>query len=171
MALSFKHGLQSKPDAAMPEIRHSGRNFVALALAVLGATLLLLSVSGLLPPRWNPVLRISAIALLALGVGHILILSRSRLHEWQSLIGSFITVAVTITVAIGVTSALTAAMKRTDFLLDFTKRYHAIRIAAHELDKRVIKDPLSFDESDAHQIYFQLFGLMYDEINAYQNNF
>ena len=26
------------------------------------------------------------------------------------------------------------------------------------------------DEGDAHQIYFQLFGLMYDEFNAYQRN-
>src|SRR6516162_3685992 len=55
--------------------------------------------------------------------------------------------------------------------LTFTKRYHEIRVAAHDLDKRVKKEPSPFDEGDAHQIYFQLFGLMYDEINAYQDKF
>src|SRR6266852_908660 len=55
--------------------------------------------------------------------------------------------------------------------LDFTKRYHAIRVAAHELEKKVEREPTPFDEGDAHQIYFQLFGLIYDEIHAYQENF
>jgi len=55
--------------------------------------------------------------------------------------------------------------------LNFTKRYHDIRVAAHDLDKRVQTNPSPLDEGDAHQIYFQLFGLIYDEINAYQNNF
>jgi hypothetical protein len=62
-------------------------------------------------------------------------------------------------------------MKRTEFLLDFTKRYHAIRAKAHKLDNKVKMAPSPLDEGDAHQIYFQLFGLMYDEISAYQNNF
>jgi hypothetical protein len=55
--------------------------------------------------------------------------------------------------------------------LNFAKRYHDIRVAAHSLDNRVKTEPSPLDEGDAHQIYFQLFGLMYDEINAYQNNF
>jgi hypothetical protein len=95
----------------------------------------------------------------------------SRLHEWQSLIGTLISQVVVIIIAIWVTSSLTASMKRTEFFLTFTKRYHEIRVAAHDLDKRVKKEPSPFDEGDAHQIYFQLFGLMYDEVNAYQNKF
>jgi hypothetical protein len=97
-----------------------------------------------------------------------------RLHEWQPLIAALINVGVGIFIAIWVTSALTAATKRTEFFLDFTKRYHAIRVAAHKLDNRVATatkpNPL-LDEGDAHQIYFQLFGLVYDEIHAYQENF
>jgi len=153
----------------MPEITHSGR--VALSLVVLGVILLLLSVSGFPSAGWNPVLRSTAIALLIGGIAYFLFLRRDRLHEWQSLIGSVIGVVVTIAVAIWVTSALTTAMKGTDFFLDFTKRYHAIRTDAHDLDTKVKKEPTSVDQSDAYQIYFQLFGLMYDEMYAYQNNF
>ena len=78
----------------------------------------------------------------------------SRLHEWQSLIGTLISQVVVIIIAIWVTSSLTASMKRTEFFLTFTKRYHEIRVAAHDLDKRVKKEPSPFDEGDAHQIYF-----------------
>jgi len=95
----------------------------------------------------------------------------SRLHEWQSLIGTLINLVVVTSVAILVTNGLTASTKRTEFFLNFTKRYHDIRVAAHDLDKRVQTNPSPLDEGDAHQIYFQLFGLIYDEINAYQNNF
>jgi hypothetical protein len=95
----------------------------------------------------------------------------SRLHEWQSLIGTLINLVVVTSVAILVTNALTASTKRTEFFLNFAKRYHDIRVAAHSLDNRVKTEPSPLDEGDAHQIYFQLFGLMYDEINAYQNNF
>jgi len=125
----------------MREIVDSGRNLIALSLVVLGAILLLLSISGLLA-SWNSVLRLGAVALLGGGVGYILILSRSRLHEWQGVIGTLISGLITISIAIGVTAALTAAMKRTDFFLEFTKRYHAIRADAHDLDNRVKKQLL-----------------------------
>jgi hypothetical protein len=94
-----------------------------------------------------------------------------RLHEWQPLISALVSSVVTITIAIWVTSALTTAIKRTDFFLDFTKRYHQIRTDAHNLDNRVKAEPHPEDEGDARQIYFRLFGLMYDEVNAYQNGF
>jgi hypothetical protein len=55
--------------------------------------------------------------------------------------------------------------------LNFTKRYQEIRVAAHDLDKKLKTNPGSIDEGDAREIYFQLFGLTYDEINAYRNNF
>ena len=152
----------------MPEIIHSGR--VALSLIVLGAILILLSVVGFLSAGWTSVLRVTAFVLMGGGGAYLLVLSRTRWHEWQSLIGTLISVSVTVAVAIWVTNALTTATKRTDFFLDFTKRYHAIRTDAHDLDKKVRKEPTSFNQSDAHQIYFQLFGLMYDEIYAYQNN-
>jgi hypothetical protein len=97
----------------------------------------------------------------------------ARIREWQSLIGTLISGIIGIGIAIGVTSALTAAMKRTDFFLDFTKRYHQIRVDAHDLNNRIKTKPGSegIDEGDAHQIYFRLFGLMYDEVHAYHDGF
>jgi hypothetical protein len=95
----------------------------------------------------------------------------SHLHEWQSLIGTLINLVVVTSVAILVTNALTASAKRTEFFLNFTKRYQEIRVAAHDLDKKLKTNPGSIDEGDAREIYFQLFGLTYDEINAYRNNF
>src|SRR5262249_12214463 len=62
-------------------------------------------------------------------------------------------------------------MKRADFFLYFTKQYHEIRTDARKLDNRVKTEPTSLDEGDAHQIYFRLFGLLYDEMHAYQNGF
>jgi hypothetical protein len=94
------------------------------------------------------------------------------LKDWQPLIGTALNVATVVIIAICVTSALTAATKRTEFFFEFTKRYHAIRTGAHELDNRVKTKPNPLlDEGDAHQIYFQLFGLMYDEISASQKGF
>lgn len=130
---------------------------VPLSFSALGAILLVLSITGLLSEAWNSALGLAAIPLLGSALAYLLISSRSRLHEWQALIASLISSVVTIFVAIGVTSAVTTAMKRTEFLLDFTKRYHEIRSAAHDLDKKVKIEPL--DEGDAHQIYFRLFGL------------
>jgi hypothetical protein len=68
----------------------------------------------------------------------------ARLHNWQTLIASLINASVISAIAIFVTGELTAAMKRTDFFLDFTKRYHQIRADARELDKRVKTNPTSF---------------------------
>jgi hypothetical protein len=90
------------------------------------------------------------------------------LQQWQSLMAALINAAIAISVAIWVQYGLTASMKQTDFFLTFTKRYHEIRAEAHELSNKVKTKPGPLDEGDAQQIYFQLFGLMYDEINAYQ---
>jgi hypothetical protein len=95
----------------------------------------------------------------------------SHLHEWQTLIAALINLGAVTFIAIWVTSALTAATKRTEFFLDFTKRYHEIRVASHDLDNKVKTVPSPLNEGDAYQIYFRLFGLIYDEIHAYQNNF
>lgn len=50
----------------------------------------------------------------------------------------------------------------------FTKSYKDILDAAQDLDKRVKTQKSPSDEDEAHQIYFKLFGLMYDEIYAYK---
>jgi hypothetical protein len=66
------------------------------------------------------------------------------------------------------TTKVPDSTKRTEVFLAFTKRYNDIVAAAHDLDKRVKTQKSPSDEGDAHQIYFQLFSLMYDEIYAYQ---
>jgi hypothetical protein len=154
----------------MPKVIHSGRTLVGLPLGMLGAVLLLLSTSAFPSAGWNSVLRLAGIAVLGGGVAYVLILSRDQLHEWQTLIAALINVGAIIFTAIWVTSGLTAAMKRTEVFLDFTKRYNEIRVAAHELDNRVEATPSAL-EGDAHQIYFRLFGLIYDEVHAYQEGF
>jgi hypothetical protein len=97
----------------------------------------------------------------------------ARLHEWQSLLGTIIGAVVNIFLAVLVIQALTVAMKRTDFFLNFTTRYHGIRVDAHALHNSIIEDKRSslLAEGDAHQIYFRLFGLIYDEIQAYHDGF
>ena len=95
-----------------------------------------------------------------------------RLKEWQSITGSFLAILV----AIYITGALTTSMKRTDSFLNFTTRYHQIRVDAHALDKKMrhppaMPNPETADESDAHEIYFRLFGLIYDEIHSYRDGF
>src|ERR1700745_435560 len=96
--------------------------------------------------------------------------SMTHLQNWQSLIAALINAAIVISVAIWVQYGLTASVERTEFFLTFTKRYHDVRGDAHKLSNKVKTDPGPLDEGDAHQIYFQLFGLMYDEFNAYQRN-
>src|SRR5215471_19481877 len=44
------------------------------------------------------------------------------LHEWETLIATFINAVIVIGVAIFVTSAVTNSQKRTEFFIDFTKR-------------------------------------------------
>jgi hypothetical protein len=103
----------------------------------------------------------------------------SRLHEWQTLIATFINAVVVISVAIFVTSAVTNSQKRTEFFMNFTKRYLGILADAHKLSNEIANkhlgevsyQPSRGEEGDAHQIYFQLFGLMYDEYYAYRNKF
>lgn len=102
-----------------------------------------------------------------------------ELHEWQSLAGAVIGAATATVIAVLVTKRITTAAKRTDLFLDFTKRYHAIRVEMHKLDtsfnrKRQLHSghrPDPFEQGDAHQIYFQLFGLVYDEYFAFQAGF
>src|SRR5262249_10070348 len=101
------------------------------------------------------------------------------LHEWETLIATFINAVIVIGVAIFVTSAVTNSQKRTEFFIDFTKRYQGILGDAHKLSKEITNkhpadanyQPSAAEEDDAQQIYFQLFGLIYDEYTAYRNNF
>jgi hypothetical protein len=95
----------------------------------------------------------------------------SQLLPWQPLIAALINAAIALSLAIWVSYGLTAALKRTEFSLDFTKRFHAILVEVHKLDNRIKTEPGPLDNGDAHQIYFQLFGLMYDEVSAYQDSF
>jgi hypothetical protein len=93
--------------------------------------------------------------------------------------GSSIVAVVTVFVALAVTQRLATATKREEIFLGFTQRYHNILAAKHELDREITRirlvrpyyRPDDLQEADAHQIYFQLFGLIYDEFYAYQHNF
>jgi hypothetical protein len=101
------------------------------------------------------------------------------LHEWETLFATLINAVIVIGVAIFVTSAVTNSQKRTEFFIDFTKRYQAILADAHKLSNEIAKkhttdesyQPSPAEEGDARQIYFQLFGLIYDEYAAYRNRF
>jgi len=102
-----------------------------------------------------------------------------RLLEWQTLIAALLNAVVVAIVAIFVTSAVTNSQKRTEFFVDFTKKYQTVLAEAHELNNRIKKkrqadrtyQPDDIDIGDAHQIYFQLFGLVYDEYAAYKKSF
>jgi hypothetical protein len=101
------------------------------------------------------------------------------LHEWENLIGTILTLITTFIIAIFVTNAVTNSQKKTEFFLDFTKRYQVISDKAQKLNKEIAnKHPTdskyqlsSIEESDARQIYFELFGLIYDEYTAHQADF
>jgi hypothetical protein len=104
---------------------------------------------------------------------------RKWLHEWETLIVALINAFIVVGVAIFVTSAVTNSQKRTEFFMNFTKKYQDILFNAHRKSNEIATKHLAdasyqlsrADEGDAHQIYFQLFGLIYDEYTAYQNNF
>ena len=111
---------------------------------------------------------------------------RDRLLTWKELfpiigpiIGALIVAGTTVLVAIVVTEHLTTATKRAEFFLDFTKRYHNIIAEKHKLDRKIKTvrqdqpqyQPNKLEQADAHQIYFQLFGLIYDEFYAFRHNF
>jgi len=96
---------------------------------------------------------------------------------WDPVVGALITSGTAVLVAIFVTKSFTRATKRTEFFLDFTKRYHAVLVEKHKLDRKFKEAPpkspaeIELEKADAHQIYFQMFGLIYDEFYAYQNDF
>ena len=104
---------------------------------------------------------------------------RKWLHEWETLIATFINAVIVVGVAIFVTSAVTNSQKRNEFFIEFTKRYQGILGDALKLSKEIANkhpadpsyQPSAAEEDDAQQIYFQLFGLIYDEYYAYRNNF
>jgi hypothetical protein len=101
------------------------------------------------------------------------------LHEWEHLIGTILTLIATFIIAIFVTNAVTNSQKQTEFFLDFTKRYQGIIDKEQKLNKEIANkhstdlkyQPNSIEEGDARQIYFELFGLIYDEYTAYQAGF
>jgi hypothetical protein len=90
-----------------------------------------------------------------------------------------LTLATTFIIAIFVTTAITNSQKRTEFFLEFTKRYLGIVDKAHKLNKEIANkhatdtkyQPSFIEEGTAREIYFELFGLIYDEYYAYQSCF
>jgi hypothetical protein len=99
--------------------------------------------------------------------------------QWQHLMplfGAIIVAVTTITVGVIVTIRLNTAMKSTEFFLGFTKRFHEILAAVDALHVDIEKNPsgtLGFVNQDirkrqAHELYRQFFGLMYDEYFAYR---
>jgi hypothetical protein len=111
---------------------------------------------------------------------------RQRLLQWKDFFpiigpisGSLIVALVTLAVAFVVTQRLTTATKRTEFFLEFTKRYQSIYTEKRNLDRNVqiarqnvsTYQPNAVEEGDANLLFYQLFGLIYDEFYAYQHNF
>jgi hypothetical protein len=105
--------------------------------------------------------------------------AKPPLSEFFPIIAALIAAGTAIWVAYGVTKRVTTETKRTEFLLAFTNRYQNILIEKHKLDREIIKrrqddanyPPDEVEKADAHQIYFQLFSLIYDEFYAYRHDF
>lgn len=103
--------------------------------------------------------------------------------EWKDLIpliGAGIVALTAACVAFWATWRLNTAMKRTEFFLKFTERFHNILQAKHQLelraDQRDVETglPTLGDEQrtkEAQEIYRQFFGLMFDEFFSYKKGF
>lgn len=101
------------------------------------------------------------------------------------LISSGLVVVTTVGVAFFVTRRINTSTKQTEFFLSFTSRFHEVLANFHALEREISEDPLKNltpreGESDlkakiwhnqAHELYRQLFGLMFDEFYAYHHNF
>lgn len=112
-------------------------------------------------------------------------------HWWDTfkdlmpLISTGSLIVTTIGIALFVTQRINTSTKRTEFFLAFTGRFHEVLAAVQSLEKEIAEDPLKNPtpregennlkakiwQSQAHELYRQFFGLMFDEFYAYQHNF
>ncbi len=86
-------------------------------------------------------------------------------------LGGAISGASTLVAAWLVTARLNRGMKRADFMLGFTKRFHDLVQNIHERNQKFRRahaaenqmTPSDEEIADAHELYRQFFGLMFDE--------
>jgi hypothetical protein len=84
--------------------------------------------------------------------------------------GGIISGTATLLAATLVTWRLNRGIKRTEFVLEFTKRFSDIMSRKHKL---LIEPPATdeLNDKEAKEIYRLLFGLMFDEHYAYKRRF
>jgi hypothetical protein len=100
----------------------------------------------------------------------------TRWSAFMPLVGACFTGLMTLGAAGVATWSLNRSMKRTEFFLRFTERFHNIMLSKHNLELRLaevddhgvkkIKDETA--KKEASELYRQLFGLMFDEFFAYR---
>jgi hypothetical protein len=116
----------------------------------------------------------------------------ARWHDLIPLFSAFIVAGTTATVAIIATVRLNKAIKRTEFFLGFTKRFHDILAAIDALHLDMARNPrlapgeftrtaptdgpaaglsAAVRARQAHELYRQFFGLMFDEFYAFRHGF
>jgi hypothetical protein len=91
--------------------------------------------------------------------------------------GGVISGGCTLLAASVITWRLTKGIKRAEFVLTFTTRYHSLLVEKHRLNKqfessrinqRTRSPPTVEEVSDAHEFYRQFFSLMFDEYFAFR---
>ena len=94
-------------------------------------------------------------------------------------IGGLISGTATLIAAGVVTWRLNRGIKRAEFVLGFTQRYHSIMNEKHKLNREYVRvreggpptaQVFVIEAMDAKELYRQLFGLMFDEFFAYQRH-
>jgi hypothetical protein len=102
-------------------------------------------------------------------------------EDWKNffpLFGALVVAATAATVAMIATWWLNTAMKRTEFFLKFTERFHNVLAEADRLNLEYRNNPPEVtdvtkkdQERRAHEVYRQFFGLMFDEFYAFHRGF
>jgi hypothetical protein len=100
----------------------------------------------------------------------------TRWSVFMPLVGACFTGLMTLGAAGVATWSLNRSMKRTEFFLKFTERFHNIMLSKHKLElslaevddhgAKKTKDEIA--EKEASELYRQIFGLMFDEFFAYR---
>jgi hypothetical protein len=94
--------------------------------------------------------------------------------EWKDffpLFGSALVAATALTIAVIATWWLNTTIKRTEFFLKFTERFHDILTEVDVENANATSQPPGARRRKAHALYRQFFGLMFDEWYAYRCGF
>lgn len=96
----------------------------------------------------------------------------------SAIIGGIVSGCFTLAAAGLVTARITREQKRTEFVLEFTKRYHEFRSAQHVQNQKFAEVQASqsaeiseAQRREAKNLYRQLFSLVFDEYYAYKKGF